>query len=226
MRIGTARGNSTRGCDAGGIGRGPFRGRTIVLLIVVVLIGVKTYHPGCTPGRSWNRHRLLVRAAAVNQDGPIEMPPLPEVGPGRAIEPGVVFQEIPLPGGDCRGSRASSGFISRRAITPDHSLPCVLITAAGSNLVKGMDLSDGSRGEQLPYVRAGFAVVAYELDGAAAASAPASAAEMSQAMARFLAARSGTGQCARHALDFSALQGASGSTPGGSTSRDIARRPQ
>ena len=45
------------------------------------------------------------------------------------------------------------------------SLPCILIAAAGSNLITGMDLADGDRPEHLPYAHAGFAVLAYELDG-------------------------------------------------------------
>jgi len=45
------------------------------------------------------------------------------------------------------------------------SLPCVLICGAGSTLLEGMALSEGDEPEHIPYVKAGFAVVAYELDG-------------------------------------------------------------
>lgn len=45
------------------------------------------------------------------------------------------------------------------------TLPCVLICGAGSTLLEGMSLGEGDMGEHLPYVDAGFAVVAYELDG-------------------------------------------------------------
>jgi dienelactone hydrolase len=48
------------------------------------------------------------------------------------------------------------------------SLPCVLIAPAGSNLITGMDLTPEDKAEQLPYVRAGFEVVAYAIDGALA----------------------------------------------------------
>ncbi len=47
------------------------------------------------------------------------------------------------------------------------SLPCVLIAPAGSNGLGGMRLAGGDRGEHIPYVKAGMAVVAYALDGAA-----------------------------------------------------------
>jgi dipeptidyl aminopeptidase/acylaminoacyl peptidase len=49
---------------------------------------------------------------------------------------------------------------------PAKSLPGVLVAPAGSNLITGMTLGDGDRPEHLPYAAAGFAVVAYELDGA------------------------------------------------------------
>lgn len=44
-------------------------------------------------------------------------------------------------------------------------LPCVLVAPAGSRLFHGMSLAEGDRAEHLPYVRQGFAVIAYELDG-------------------------------------------------------------
>ena len=48
---------------------------------------------------------------------------------------------------------------------PAGKLPCVLIAPAGSRLFHGMSLDAGDRVEHLPYVRRGFAVVAYQLDG-------------------------------------------------------------
>lgn len=52
------------------------------------------------------------------------------------------------------------------------SLPCVLITAAGSNLFQGKKFDDiattEDAAEHLPYVHAGMAVMAYEMDGSQA----------------------------------------------------------
>jgi len=48
---------------------------------------------------------------------------------------------------------------------PRHALPCVLIAPAGTRLVHGMRLSSDDTPEHLPYVRAGFCVLAYELSG-------------------------------------------------------------
>ena len=49
------------------------------------------------------------------------------------------------------------------------SLPVVLIGPAGSTLIVGMDLAPGDRAEHLPYVREGFVVVAYSVDGGSGA---------------------------------------------------------
>ncbi len=43
--------------------------------------------------------------------------------------------------------------------------PCVLIAPAGSHLIDGMILGDGDRDEQLPYAKAGYVVVAYDVSG-------------------------------------------------------------
>jgi dienelactone hydrolase len=45
------------------------------------------------------------------------------------------------------------------------SLPCVLIAPAGTRFIHGSVLAEGDRPEHLPYVHAGFAVIAYELSG-------------------------------------------------------------
>lgn len=45
------------------------------------------------------------------------------------------------------------------------SLPCVLIGPGGSNLLQGKALDDGDMAEHIPYVQAGFAVVAFSIDG-------------------------------------------------------------
>ena len=64
-----------------------FPGRTITVLIVVVLIVVKSNHR-LHRGMIWQQAPAVIRAAAANQDGPIETPPLPDVGPGREIGAG------------------------------------------------------------------------------------------------------------------------------------------
>jgi dipeptidyl aminopeptidase/acylaminoacyl peptidase len=50
--------------------------------------------------------------------------------------------------------------------------PLVLVAPAGSSMMWGMGLGDGDRPEHLPYAAAGFAVVAYSLDGALPSRTP------------------------------------------------------
>lgn len=50
---------------------------------------------------------------------------------------------------------------------PSDERPVVLIAPAGSNLMTGIDLGAGDISEHIPYVKAGFYVVAYSLPGAA-----------------------------------------------------------
>jgi dienelactone hydrolase len=77
------------------------------------------------------------------------------------------------------------------------SLPCVLIAPAGSILVVGNELADGDgdrpgdHPEHLPYARAGFAVLAYGLDGELRDVEKATNADVRRASETFLAARAG-----------------------------------
>ena len=71
------------------------------------------------------------------------------------------------------------------------SLPCILIAGAGSNLITGMSLADGDRAEHLPYVRAGFAVLAYELDGMLPEPKPTSDAAFAPYIRSFVDAEAG-----------------------------------
>jgi dienelactone hydrolase/transcription elongation factor Elf1 len=126
----------------------------------------------------------------VDRNGPIAVPPLPDPGPGRDILAGITFREVHLPGGSSPGFAGKMWLYTPSGPHEPRSLPCVMITGAGSNLLTGMDLGDGDRPEHLPYVQAGFAVLAFELDGAVHGKPP-SAAELDVAVPRFLAARAG-----------------------------------
>lgn len=48
---------------------------------------------------------------------------------------------------------------------PQAKVPCVFIAPAGTMMIHGLGLTDGDTAEHLPWVKAGFAVVAYELSG-------------------------------------------------------------
>jgi dipeptidyl aminopeptidase/acylaminoacyl peptidase len=83
------------------------------------------------------------------------------VGPTSQIEPGVSWHEFDLPGGD--GSRKL--WIYTPSIPPTGKLPCIFIAPAGSTCLTGNAFTPDDQPEHMPYVHAGFIVVAYSLDG-------------------------------------------------------------
>lgn len=104
----------------------------------------------------------------------VPVPPLPERGTPRPFDPQVVVSETAILGqtGGYYSPPGHGGKLYVYLPAGEHapqSLPCVLICGAGSTLIQGMDLApldgEGDSAEHLPYARAGFAVVAYELDG-------------------------------------------------------------
>ncbi|HEV3120853.1 MAG TPA: prolyl oligopeptidase family serine peptidase [Isosphaeraceae bacterium] len=128
----------------------------------------------------------------------------PALGQSTELEPGVLFYEIKLGEPGRAALPGKSGKLWLYLPDGDHaarSLACVLITGAGSILVTGMDLGDGDRPEHLPYVRAGFAVLAYEMDGALHGEMNALNPALKQSIEAFVAAEAGLAN-ARIALDF------------------------
>ena len=92
----------------------------------------------------------------------LDVKTLPGLGQARTLEPGVLFYQVSMPHID-----GSAGKLW--VYLPEHPsqprVPCILIAPAGTPLICGNNLGEGARPEQLPYVGAGFAVVAYEIDG-------------------------------------------------------------
>jgi dienelactone hydrolase len=129
-----------------------------------------------------------------------------DLGAPKRLEPGVLLYEVflgaPQPGpGVAPGHSGKLWLYLPEGEHAPHSLPCILITGAGSILITGMGLGDGDRPEHLPYVRAGYAVLAYEMDGNVDDPQSASNEELKQAVQAFLAADAGLVN-ARIALDF------------------------
>jgi dipeptidyl aminopeptidase/acylaminoacyl peptidase len=83
------------------------------------------------------------------------------LGTPTKIADGILRYDIKLK----RDGRESRVWIYLPEKPASAKLPCVLIAPAGSHLFDGMSLGRGSEPEHLPYVRAGFVVVAYDLDG-------------------------------------------------------------
>ncbi|WP_435018054.1 alpha/beta hydrolase family protein [Tundrisphaera sp. TA3] len=169
------------------------------VLLVIGLIGLKVYSRNHQFGRARNAQQANARPNFAPMDAPpplldgrIALPSFPDPGPPREIEPGVMVREVrfvdPI---DAPGHSGRLWVYTPAGDHPPRSLPCVLIAPAGSDLITGMAQAEGDRPEHLPYARAGFAVVAYELDGSVADPQEADGREMLRAARRFLRARAG-----------------------------------
>jgi dipeptidyl aminopeptidase/acylaminoacyl peptidase len=125
---------------------------------------------------------------------PAVMPPL---GAAQLIEPGVLVHEVTL----SRAGVPMKVWVYLPEKPTAGKLPCVLIAPAGSPLVIGADLGDGDRREHVPYVKAGFAVVAYEIDGHVPDLDKATDRQIAVAAVAFKNAHAGVDN-ARAALDY------------------------
>jgi len=104
----------------------------------------------------------------------VPIPAFPERGMPTEIEPGVQLYSIKINGqtGGHYSPPGHGGSIFVYLPSGEHqpkSLPCVLITGAGTDLMQGVEFDEIAGAEDvpehIPYVRAGMAVVAYEMDG-------------------------------------------------------------
>ena len=107
------------------------------------------------------------------------------VSPARVLEPGVLLHEMDVPVRE----HTSRAWVYLPRTPSATRLPCVLIAPAGTRGFHGMPLAEGDRPEHLPWVRAGFAVVAYELDGHLPDGA--SDEQVVEAVRRYVAAQGG-----------------------------------
>jgi dipeptidyl aminopeptidase/acylaminoacyl peptidase len=130
----------------------------------------------------------------------VEQVAFPELGPKQQIQAGIEFREATL----------QRGGVPMRVwyYQPDKAagpLALVLVPPAGSTLFAGMALADGDRREHYPYVKAGFAVVSFDIDGHVPNSPPPSDAVVLQGARAFRDARAGLAN-AQAALDFLAAK--------------------
>ncbi len=77
------------------------------------------------------------------------------------LEASVFFRELKVERPSC--SMRVWLYAPRREVSKP--IGCVVVPPAGSNLVSGMRLSRGDRREHLPYVKAGYVVVSFDIDG-------------------------------------------------------------
>jgi dienelactone hydrolase len=119
----------------------------------------------------------------------------PPLGPGRQMERGIRFHEATLQ----RGGVPMKVWIYLPEKAAE-KMPCVLVGPAGTHLIEGIRLGQGDQAEHLPYARAGFVVVAFEIDGAWMKNPPSDEEVIACARA-FQKANAGLDN-ARTALDF------------------------
>lgn len=135
-------------------------GAALVLIAVVMVVVVVAIAGRKAPARP----DIVVAPPVEAKGGPAA---LPELSPSRPIQPGVLFQEAVL-----RPGALPMKIWYYRPEQAKGKLPLVLVPPAGSTLFAGMDLGDGDRAEHYPYVRAGFAVGSFEIDGHVPNGAP------------------------------------------------------
>jgi len=189
-------------------------------MVVLALIGFRIYNryqrnqarpdnrrgAAAAAGAQGSLPRAVLDSSARQRMSAWTMPVLPDPGPGIELEPGIRFHEVTIGSGaggpdTLPGHRGKLWLYLPAGNHAPRSLPAILIAGAGSNLITGMDLGDGDRAEHVPYVRAGFAVLAYELDGALGNPKQPSNQELFASIAAFSSAEAGLLN-ARIALEF------------------------
>jgi dipeptidyl aminopeptidase/acylaminoacyl peptidase len=165
------------------------RPRTFYVLVCLVTL------IGCHGGVGETK----LAGAAAPQYAPLTT--FPRLGPALPVEKGVVVHPVSL----AHGANAGRIWIYLPSKLPSKPMPCVFIAPAGVPPFLGngfgMDLDKQKDPEHLPYVRAGFAVVAYDTDGEIANRDDATYDEVKNAAMAFRDAEAGMVN-ARHAIDY------------------------
>lgn len=164
--------------------------RALAVLALVPLAGCPASDSTNAPGGP---------AAAPQPPPQVAAPPdpttFPPLGKRQRVKPGVVLYQQVVG----QGPTATHVAVYLPEQPPEGKLPCVLIAPAGTPLIYGMNLGRGDEAEHVPYVRAGFAVVAYSLSGHV--QDPQSDVQVNQGIRAFMQADGGLVN-ARTALDY------------------------
>ena len=141
----------------------------------------------------------------------VAIPNFPNLGtPKASTVAGVVYHEIAIDSSDrsqtqntepSPGSQMDMILYLPNGTHEPGSLPCVMIAAAGTTMLEGNGCYDESyQSETIPYVRQGFAVLGYSLDGPLASDTPTNR-ESREAYEQFRDAHAGLVN-SRNALEF------------------------
>jgi dienelactone hydrolase len=123
---------------------------------IILLLSLVTLTLSCASQEKQNKRKSTLKA-----DDTSDINNFPDLGPAKIISGGISRHEISL--GKEPNSR--NVWIYLPNTTAGEKIPSILIGAAGSRLIDGAALGGGSDAEHIPYVKAGFAVIAYDIDG-------------------------------------------------------------
>ena len=181
-------------------GKGAVWGTVAVVLVVLrIFMRLNRANQGHAVADPTIPNPVTPSLVATAPAGPPAFSPL---GQGTVIRPGVRFFEVRASGP--RNVATMNMTVWLYLPEGDHeprSLPCVVVAPAGSITITGMDLGEGDRAEHFPYVSAGYAVLAYSLDGYAQNIQKLSDPRLGPACTQFAAARGGLAN-AQAAIDW------------------------
>lgn len=84
----------------------------------------------------------------------------PDLGPAKKTESGQAYHEI----APVDGKHRTKLWVYLPQDAKAGATPCVVIAPAGTRMFHGLGLAEGDQAEHTPWVKAGFAVVAYEIE--------------------------------------------------------------
>ncbi len=150
---------------------------------------------GCQPEAGPTGTPSTAPSAPPQVAAPADPTTFPPLGKRQRVKQGVVLFEQVIG----QGPSATRVGVYLPELPPEGKLPCVLIAPGGTPGIYGMNLVPDDQAEHVPYVRAGFAVVAYSLSGHVAV--PTSDVQVNEGIRAFMQADGGLVN-ARTALDY------------------------
>jgi dipeptidyl aminopeptidase/acylaminoacyl peptidase len=150
---------------------------------------------GCQPEAGPGGTPATAPAAAPQVAAPADPTTFPPLGKRQRVKQGVALFEQVVG----QGPTATWVGVYLPELPPEGKLPCVLIAPGGTWGVYGMNLVPDDQAEHVPYVLAGFAVVAYSLSGHV--PNPTSDVQVKEGVRAFMQADGGLVN-ARTALDY------------------------